>query len=113
MRSGSPNRQRQFRRRVALKVIKAGMDTAQVVARFEAERQALALMDHPNVAQVFDAGATLQGRPYFVMEYVPGAQHHRLLRHPRLDNSQRIGLLYLSVRRPCSMPIKRESSIAI
>ncbi|MCC7011900.1 MAG: tetratricopeptide repeat protein [Planctomycetes bacterium] len=60
------------RRKVALKVLKAGMDTAQVVARFEAERQALALMDHPNIAKVFDGGATPQGRPYFVMELVRG-----------------------------------------
>src|SRR5262245_27519650 len=64
--------QEPVRRRVAVKVIKAGMDTAQVIARFEAERQALALMDHPAIARVFDAGATLRGRPYFVMEYVPG-----------------------------------------
>src|SRR5262245_55931852 len=56
------------RRRVALKVIKLGMDTKQVIARFEAERQALALMDHPNIAKVLDAGATEAGRPYFVME---------------------------------------------
>ena len=60
------------RRIVALKVIKLGMDTKQVVARFEAERQALALMSHPNVAKVFEAGMTEQGRPYFAMEYVPG-----------------------------------------
>ena len=60
------------RRRVAVKVVKAGIDTAEVVARFEAERQALALMDHPAIARVFDAGATDQGRPYFVMEYVAG-----------------------------------------
>ncbi|MDB6021478.1 MAG: serine/threonine protein kinase with repeat [Pedosphaera sp.] len=60
------------RRRVALKVIKPGMDTRQVIARFEAERQALALLDHPNIAKVFDAGATESGRPYFVMEFVPG-----------------------------------------
>src|SRR5438034_2790247 len=60
------------RRRVALKVIKLGMDTKQVVARFEAERQALALMDHPNIAKVFDAGATDTGRPFFVMELVRG-----------------------------------------
>jgi serine/threonine protein kinase len=60
------------RRRVALKVIKLGMDTRQVVARFEAERQALALMDHPNIAKVLDAGATDTGRPYFVMELVRG-----------------------------------------
>ncbi len=60
------------RRKVALKVIKLGMDTRQVVARFEAERQALALMDHPNIAKVLDAGATESGRPYFVMELVRG-----------------------------------------
>ena len=60
------------RRRVALKVIKLGMDTRQVVARFEAERQALAMMDHPNIAKVLDAGATDTGRPYFVMELVRG-----------------------------------------
>jgi serine/threonine protein kinase len=60
------------RRKVALKVIKVGMDTKQVIARFEAERQALALMDHPNIAQVLDAGATETGRPYFVMELVHG-----------------------------------------
>lgn len=60
------------RRRVALKVIKLGMDTRNVVARFEAERQALALMDHPNIAQVLDGGATQKGRPYFVMELVRG-----------------------------------------
>src|SRR5262245_34046922 len=56
------------RRKVALKVLKPGMDTRQVVTRFEAERQALALMDHPNIARVFDGGATPSGRPYFVME---------------------------------------------
>jgi serine/threonine protein kinase/tetratricopeptide (TPR) repeat protein len=60
------------RRRVALKLIKLGMDTREVVARFESERQALALMDHPNIARVYDAGATDQGRPYFVMEHVQG-----------------------------------------
>jgi len=61
-------------RRVALKVIKLGMDTRQVIARFEAERQALALMDHPNIAKVLDAGATENGRPYFVMELVRGVK---------------------------------------
>jgi WD40 repeat protein/serine/threonine protein kinase len=64
--------QQPVRRKVALKVIKPGMDTRQVVARFEAERQALALMDHPNIAQVFDGGETASGRPYFVMELVKG-----------------------------------------
>jgi len=61
---------RPVHRQVALKIIKAGMDTAQVVARFEAERQALALMAHPAIAQVFDAGATPEGRPFFAMEFV-------------------------------------------
>src|SRR5579863_4570440 len=61
-----------IRRRVALKVIKLGMDTSQVLARFANERQALAVMDHPNIARILDAGATPKGRPYFVMEYVEG-----------------------------------------
>src|SRR5262249_27899862 len=60
------------RSKVAVKVLKPGMDTRQVIARFEAERQALALMDHPNIAHVLDAGATDLGRPYFVMELVRG-----------------------------------------
>src|ERR1700746_1708857 len=60
--------QEPVRRKVALKIIKPGMDTKSVIARFEAERQALALMNHPNIAKVFDAGATEAGRPYFVME---------------------------------------------
>jgi hypothetical protein len=60
------------RRRVALKIIKLGMDTKQVIARFEAERQALAMMDHPNIARVLEAGSTDTGRPYFVMELVKG-----------------------------------------
>ena len=64
--------ERPVRRRVALKVIKPGMDTREVIARFEAERQALAMMDHPNIAKVHDAGATENGRPYFVMELVQG-----------------------------------------
>jgi eukaryotic-like serine/threonine-protein kinase len=64
--------ERPVRRRVALKVIKPGMDTEQVVARFEAERQALAIMDHPSIAKVFDAGVTDSGRPFFVMELVKG-----------------------------------------
>ena len=64
--------ERPVRRRVALKIIKLGMDTKQVIARFEAERQALAMMDHPNIARVLDAGATETGRPYFVMELVKG-----------------------------------------
>jgi serine/threonine protein kinase len=61
-------------RTVALKVVRLGMGTKEVIARFEAERQALAIMSHPNIAKVFDAGATDDGRPYFAMEYVPGGQ---------------------------------------
>ena len=64
------------RREVALKIIKLGMDTKNVIARFDAERQALALMDHPNIAKVLDAGTTDTGRPYFVMELVRRRQNH-------------------------------------
>ena len=80
-----------IRRRVALKVIKLGMDTKSVVARFEAERQALAMMEHPNIAKVLDAGATAAGRPYFVMELVRGIKitdycdQHKLSTRARLD----------------------------
>ncbi len=78
-------------RRVALKVLRGGLDTKQVVARFEQERQALALMDHPNIARVFDAGETPDGRPYFVMELVRGvpitefADEHKLSTRDRLE----------------------------
>jgi len=64
--------ERPMKRQVALKIIKPGMDSTQVIRRFEAERQALALLDHPNVAHVYDAGTTEAGRPYFAMEYVKG-----------------------------------------
>ncbi len=80
------------RRRVALKVIKLGMDTKSVVARFEAERQALAMMDHPNIAKVLDAGATDSGRPYFVMELVRGIPITRYCDENRLDTRQRLDL---------------------
>ncbi len=80
------------RRRVALKVIKLGMDTKQVVARFEAERQALAMMDHPNVAKVLDAGTTEQGRPYFVMELVRGIRITDYCDQNRLASPQRLEL---------------------
>ncbi len=79
------------RRRVALKLVKAGMNTREVMARFESERQALALMDHPGIAKVFDAGSTPQGAPYFVMEYVAGVpiteycDNHRLSTRERLE----------------------------
>lgn len=81
-----------IRRQVALKLIKLGMDTSQVVARFEAERQALALMDHPNVAQVYDAGATGTGRPYFVMELVRGVPITQYCDSRRLTVEQRLRL---------------------
>ncbi len=84
--------QEPVRRRVALKVIKLGMDTKQVIARFEAERQALAMMDHPNIAKVLDAGATENGRPYFVMELVRGIKITEYCDQNRLDTEQRLGL---------------------
>jgi serine/threonine protein kinase len=80
------------RRKVALKVIKLGMDTKQVVARFGAERQALALMDHPNIAKVLEAGATDNGRPYFVMELVGGIKITDYCEQHHLDTRQRLDL---------------------
>ncbi len=79
-------------RQVAIKVIKAGMDSAQVIARFEAERQALALMDHPAIATVFDGGTTPQGRPYFAMEYVKGEPITIYCDRHRLNTSERLEL---------------------
>lgn len=79
-------------RRVALKIIKPGMDTRQVIARFEAERQALAMMDHPNIAKVFDAGTTSSGRPYFVMELVRGIPITRFCDEHHLTLKQRLEL---------------------
>jgi WD40 repeat protein len=81
-----------IRRRVALKVIKLGMDTKGVIARFEAERQALAMMDHPNIAKVFDAGATPSGRPYFVMELVRGIRITDYCDQARLTTIERLEL---------------------
>src|SRR5881275_1266237 len=81
------------RRRVALKVIKLGMDTKEVIARFEAERQALALMDHPHIAKVLDGGSTQTGRPYFVMELVKGIT--RYCDENRLNTTQRLELFIL------------------
>jgi serine/threonine protein kinase len=80
------------RRRMALKVIKAGMDTHAVIARFEAERQALAMMDHPNIARVLDAGATVTGRPYFVMELVKGIPITQYCDEACQDTRQRLAL---------------------
>ncbi|MDO8944720.1 MAG: serine/threonine-protein kinase, partial [Desulfobacterales bacterium] len=80
------------RRRVAVKVIKPGMDTQQVIARFEAERQALAMMDHPNIAKVLDAGTTDVGRPYFVMELVRGVRITDYCDEARLTTQERLDL---------------------
>ncbi|ODT99760.1 MAG: hypothetical protein ABS79_04145 [Planctomycetes bacterium SCN 63-9] len=87
-----------IRRRVAVKVIKPGMDTKPVVARFEAERQALALMDHPNIARVFDGGMTRSGRPYFVMELVRGVPITEHCDRERLSIAERLGLFVLVCR---------------
>jgi tetratricopeptide (TPR) repeat protein len=84
--------QEPVRRKVALKVLKPGMDTRQVVARFEAERQALALMDHPNIAHVFDGGETASGRPFFVMELVRGVPITDFCDQSRLGVRERLGL---------------------
>ena len=80
------------RRRVALKVIKLGMDTREVIARFEAERQALAMMNHPNIAKVLDAGATDTGQPYFVMELVKGVPITEYCDRNNLGTNERLGL---------------------
>ena len=80
-------------RRVALKIIKPGMDSAQVIARFEAERQALALMDHENIAKVFDAGTTASGRPFFVMELVHGVPINKYCDDNHLTVRERLGLV--------------------
>ena len=80
------------RRLVALKIIKLGMDTKEVIARFEAERQALAMMDHPNIARVYDAGATETGRPFFVMELVDGVAIHKYCDDHRLTTRERLEL---------------------
>src|SRR4030042_7148990 len=81
-----------IRRKVALKIIKLGMDTKSVIARFEVERQALAMMDHPNIAKVFDAGATETGRPYFVMELVTGVSITEYCDKNSLSTKDRLAL---------------------
>ena len=84
--------ERPVHRRVALKIIKLGMDTKEVIARFEQERQALALMDHPHIAKVFDAGATQWGRPFFVMELVRGINITDYCDHANLPTAERLAL---------------------
>jgi serine/threonine protein kinase/Tfp pilus assembly protein PilF len=87
-----------IRRRVALKVVKLGMDTAQVLARFDNERQALAMMEHPNIAHIFDAGATTTGRPYFVMEFINGVPITEYCDRERISTRERLAL-FLAVCR--------------
>ena len=103
--------QRPVRRKVALKIIKPGMDTRDVIARFEAERQALALMDHPNIAKVFDAGTTDSGRPYFVMELVRGMPITEYLRPASPRPARAAGVICLSLPRHPTCRIRRASSI--
>ena len=104
--------QQPVRRKVALKVIKPGMDSRQVVARFEAERQALALMDHPNIAKVLDAGATDSGRPYFVMELVKGVPITEFCDQQPAHARASGWSCSLRSARPCSTRIRRGSSTA-
>jgi serine/threonine protein kinase len=100
------------RRSVALKVIKLDMDTRQVVARFEAERQALAMMNHPHIATVFDAGATDSGRPYFVMELARGIPITEYCDRNPLPTRERLDLFILVARRS-NMRTRRGSFIVI
>src|SRR5256714_10918749 len=87
-----------IRRQVALKVVNLGMDTSQVLARFANERQALAMMDHPNIARIFDAGANPKGRPYFVMEYIEGVHLTQYCDRKRMTTKERLAL-FLAVCR--------------
>jgi len=100
------------RRRVALKLIKAGMDSKDIVARFESERQALALMDHPNIAKVFDGGSTPDGHPYFVMEYVAGMPITRIATSISSPRGNGLSSSF-TFARGCNTLIRKRSSIAI
>ena len=97
-----------IQRTVALKIIKPGMDTRQVIARFEAERQAVAMMDHPNIAKVLDAGTTDSGRPYFVMELVKGVPITKYCDEKHLPLRDAAGTACCRSVRRCSMPIRRD-----
>jgi serine/threonine protein kinase/tetratricopeptide (TPR) repeat protein len=117
-----------LRRKVAVKVLKAGMDSRQVVARFEAERQALAILDHPNIARVFDGGATASGRPYFVMELVRGTpiidfcDEHKLTMQQRLElfvtvcqaiqHAHQKGIIHRDLK-PANVLVSRHDSTAV
>ena len=100
------------RRMVAIKIIKPGMDTRQVIARFESERQALALMGHPNIAQIIDGGETATGRPYFVMELVRGVPITEFCDKNHATTEERLKL-FVSVCTPSSTRITKASSSAI
>ena len=100
------------RRKVALKLIKAGMDSKSVLARFEAERQALAVMDHPNIAKVLDGGLTETGRPFFVMEYVKGVPITEYCDAHAAERSRAAAVVRRRSARPSSTPIRRGSSTA-
>ena len=102
-----------IQRTVALKIIKPGMDTRQVIARFEAERQALAMMDHPNIAKVLDAGTTDSGRPYFVMELVKGVPITEVLRRETPAAPRAAGAVPAGLPGGAARPSERASSIAI
>ena len=104
--------ERPIRRKVAVKVIKPGMDSKEVVARFEAERQALAMMDHPNIAKVLDAGNTETGRPYFVMEFVRGISITEYCDVNKLSVTREITAVHPGLPRQSNTHIRRESSIA-
>ena len=99
-----------IRRRVALKIIKLGMDTKNVIARFEAERQALALMDHPNIARVLDAGATETGRPYFVMELVYGVKITDYCDQNRVEYAGTAGVVHSGLQRGAACASKGNHS---
>jgi serine/threonine protein kinase len=99
-----------IRRRVALKIIKLGMDTKNVIARFEAERQALALMDHPNIARVLDAGASESGRPYFVMELVYGVKITEYCDQNCVSMRERLDLFHSGLQRGAACPPKGHHS---
>ena len=100
------------RRKVALKIIKPGMDTKQVIARFEAERQALAMMEHPSIAKVLDGGATESGRPYFVMELVRGIPITDYCDRERLSIRERLELFVRGLPGRTACATRRGSSIA-
>ena len=108
----APSRRQPLRRKVALKVIKPGMDIEQVIARFEAEREALSLMDHPNIARVLDAGTTEHGHPYFVMELICGVPITEYCDRNKLTVARATGSVCAGVPEPCNMPTRKGSSIA-